>query len=242
MEEDRYRLTEKERAVLSLLAQGHDAKSIATALSLSVNTVHERLREARRKTGASSSRAAARLLADREEPQIFGSKKTGMEDQPRTNQYPELPDRRAPANVEPFPTNWGAPLMISAAILASALIVKAGGFAAPSSRASAPKVIATAPANGALVRPGRITLSVTFDRPMRRQSYSFVQRAAETYPNCGAKRPTQSRDGRTFTLQCLLSPGRRYEVWFNSPPYTNFVSEAGVRAEPYQLLFRSRSD
>lgn len=59
-------LTAKEKEALRLLGQGHDAKSIARLLRLSVHTIHERLRDARRKLGTSSSREAARLLRDRE--------------------------------------------------------------------------------------------------------------------------------------------------------------------------------
>ncbi len=55
-------LTEKEKETLRLLLGGHDAKSIARHLGLSVHTVHERLRDARRKMSVSSSREAARLL------------------------------------------------------------------------------------------------------------------------------------------------------------------------------------
>jgi DNA-binding CsgD family transcriptional regulator len=57
-------LTEKEREALRLLLDGHDAKSIARHLGLSVHTIHERLREARRKMSTSSSREAARLLRE----------------------------------------------------------------------------------------------------------------------------------------------------------------------------------
>lgn len=55
-------LSERERETLRLLGRGHEAKSIASALGLSVHTVNERLRGARRKLGVSSSREAARLL------------------------------------------------------------------------------------------------------------------------------------------------------------------------------------
>ena len=55
-------LTEKEKDALRLLLRGHDAKSSAQALGLSVHTVNERLREARRKLGTTSSREAARRL------------------------------------------------------------------------------------------------------------------------------------------------------------------------------------
>lgn len=59
-------LTEKEKQTLRLMVRGHDAKSIARSLDLSVHTINERLREARRKMAVSSSREAARLLLSAE--------------------------------------------------------------------------------------------------------------------------------------------------------------------------------
>lgn len=85
--QDRVRgLTEKERATLRLMLRGHDAKSIARAHGLSVHTVNERLRDARRKLDVSSSREAARLLFAAEggsetAPDLLGDEKIG-EDRP----------------------------------------------------------------------------------------------------------------------------------------------------------------
>ena len=59
-------LTEKEKQTLRLIVRGHDAKSSARSLGLSVHTINERLREARRKMAVSSSREAARLLLQAE--------------------------------------------------------------------------------------------------------------------------------------------------------------------------------
>lgn len=59
-------LSEREKETLRLLLVGHDAKSIARKLGLSVHTVNERLRDARRKLGVASSREAARLLHEAE--------------------------------------------------------------------------------------------------------------------------------------------------------------------------------
>lgn len=72
-------LTEKEKETLRLMGQGHDAKSMARSLGLSVHTVNERLRAARRKLSVSSSRQAARLLLDSESatPQSLGDKDLG---------------------------------------------------------------------------------------------------------------------------------------------------------------------
>ena len=59
-------LTEKEKQTLRLLLAGHDAKSMARHFGLSVHTINERLRDARRKLSAGSSKEAARLLLDTE--------------------------------------------------------------------------------------------------------------------------------------------------------------------------------
>ena len=70
-------LTEKEKQALRLLLCGHDAKSMAMQLGLSVHTVNERLREARRKLSVSSSKTAARLLHEAEAPHLIGDKALG---------------------------------------------------------------------------------------------------------------------------------------------------------------------
>jgi DNA-binding CsgD family transcriptional regulator len=73
-------LTEKEKDALRLLLRGHDAKSSARELGLSVHTVNERLRDARRKLGVTSSREAARRLLDDEgeqTPEIPADKALG---------------------------------------------------------------------------------------------------------------------------------------------------------------------
>lgn len=72
-------LTEKEKDALRLLLRGHDAKSSARELGLSVHTVNERLRDARRKLGVTSSREAARrLLAEESDaPENLGDTALG---------------------------------------------------------------------------------------------------------------------------------------------------------------------
>jgi DNA-binding CsgD family transcriptional regulator len=79
MAEGYHALTEKEKAALRLLLGGHDAKSMASHLGLSVHTVNERLREARRKLSVSSSKAAARILREAESPtpQLLGDRFSG---------------------------------------------------------------------------------------------------------------------------------------------------------------------
>lgn len=72
-------LTEKEKQTLRLMVRGHDAKSMARHLGLSVHTVNERLRDARRKLEVSSSREAARLLlyAEGNDPKNLADKQIG---------------------------------------------------------------------------------------------------------------------------------------------------------------------
>jgi hypothetical protein len=124
-------------------------------------------------------------------------------------------------------------------LAATAMIAGVRNTAGDRPQSTAPKVVRTVPAQGAIVAPGPLILSVTFDRPMRPRSYSFVQRSPETYPDCGSNRPVQSADGRTFTLRCEVQPGRRYELWFNSPPYMNFTDYAGVPALPFGLYIKT---
>lgn len=59
-------LSEREKEVLRLLLAGHDAKSMACQLGLSVHAINERLRGGRQKLGVSSSKAAARILREAE--------------------------------------------------------------------------------------------------------------------------------------------------------------------------------
>jgi DNA-binding CsgD family transcriptional regulator len=87
-------LTEKEKQTLRLIVRGHDAKSLARHLGLSVYTVNERLRDARRKLEVSSSREAARLLLDTEGdvPHNLADNNMGEAAAPRTEAQLNLPD------------------------------------------------------------------------------------------------------------------------------------------------------
>jgi DNA-binding CsgD family transcriptional regulator len=75
-------LQEREKAVLRLLLQGFDVKASASELRISANIVNERLRDARRKLGVTSSREAARVLARNEAgtPNFLGNRMFGIAD------------------------------------------------------------------------------------------------------------------------------------------------------------------
>ena len=75
-----HKLTPRQKENLRLLIRGFDAKSIAKELAISVHTVTEHLREARRRLGVSNSREAARLLeaADARPPNNMGPNTMGV--------------------------------------------------------------------------------------------------------------------------------------------------------------------
>ena len=112
-------LTDREREVLQLLLAGHTAKTIAAELDLSVHTVNDYLREARRKLGVSSSREAARILGEQEEtaPQNPATAQIGMGEGERSGDPAKPsgeagPDRRLPWLI-------GGLLMLAIAIAAA---------------------------------------------------------------------------------------------------------------------------
>lgn len=122
-------LTDREKQTLRLILGGHDAKSTARRLGLSVHTVNERLRDARRKLGVSSSREAARLLAEAERgvPDSVGDKELGVvaaaDDVPHGS--------RAAHRLAWF---GGGMLMMSLVIAAAALSFGFSGDGAPVAR------------------------------------------------------------------------------------------------------------
>lgn len=83
---DLEKLTPRQKEILRLLLAGFDAKSIARELEISVHTVTEHLREARRHLGVSNSREAARLLgqAEARPPNFMGPSNIGVGDAPAT--------------------------------------------------------------------------------------------------------------------------------------------------------------
>lgn len=148
-------LTDKEKQTLRLLLGGYDAKSMARYLGLSVHTVNERLRDARRKLGTSSSREAAHLLGEAEAPtpaalpQLLGDKPLGASP-PMISAQP-APHREA----GPPRTGW----IIGALAMSFALALSA--YAALSGTAvTTPAPPAAAAAETAAVEAGRQWLAL----------------------------------------------------------------------------------
>jgi DNA-binding CsgD family transcriptional regulator len=239
VERDVASIPERERDVLRLLVRGHDAKSIARALGLSIHVVNERLRDSRRRLGVSSSREAARLLAGHEGDDFLGNKEFDLGIEAPARAAVGRPDRRTAGAWRPLHLAAGAAVMILL-IIALWATASVNRHETPPQAERPPRVVATSPAAGASIAPGPFHLTVTFDRPMTDGSYSYTRTSPETYPDC-ALPPALSRDARTFTMRCTAVAGHRYEIWFNRQPYMNFRGLNGLSSEPHQLLFRTRA-
>ena len=116
-------LSEKECEALRLLLAGHDAKSSARELGITHHAVNDRLRSARRKLGASSSREAALTLAAHEGvgPQRLVHEALG--DAPREGNgenKPIAPPKRR--HFPPSPGRWKGLVILMSIIIAAAAV------------------------------------------------------------------------------------------------------------------------
>jgi Big-like domain-containing protein len=103
-----------------------------------------------------------------------------------------------------------------------------------------PVVVKTDPQAGQIdVEPGRRDISVTFSKPMRAGSWSWVELSKESFPTKTGE-PHFLADQRTSVLPVQLEPGKTYAIGLNSPPYQNFRDQAGRPALPYLLVFRTK--
>lgn len=155
-------LSEKERETLRLLLGGHDAKSIARHLGLSVHTIHERLREARRKMGTASSREAARLLHEIEglTPQSVGDNEIG-DATDRAGTYPMgQPDRADNTSRRLGWTIGGFAMTISLALLALTALSGTDQSPAATTTTSSPAVAPTPASEQAALRSAEAFLAL----------------------------------------------------------------------------------
>ncbi len=142
-------LTDKEKQTLRLILCGHDAKSMAGALDLSVHTVNERLRNARRKLAVTSSKEAARVLleAEGEAPQTLVPKPLGDAQAALAAADMALPNSGAPARMSPAATIGG--LCIMALILAALALTLSPSLAVQPQDAAAAEQMAASEAEEA---------------------------------------------------------------------------------------------
>lgn len=142
MSEGYHALTEKEKQTLRLLVTGYDAKSMARHLGLSVHTVHERLRDARRKMATSSSREAARLLREVEgpTPELVGDKPIGADLAPASAQLALDPGQR-PGTVPRAGWMIGGAVMTMAMAILAAVALTSGGASDAGAAREAPAAV-----------------------------------------------------------------------------------------------------
>lgn len=128
-------LTEKEKDTLRLLIRGYDTKTIATKFELSVHTINERLRNARRKMSVSSSREAARLLRDHEgeHPSFRADRFLGEAEAAGQAVEVAAPDNGHGRSIV-FPMLTGG-IMIMSIIFAATILASLGAGSAPDSAA-----------------------------------------------------------------------------------------------------------
>jgi DNA-binding CsgD family transcriptional regulator len=134
MSEGYQALTEKEKQTLRLVVRGYDAKSLARRLGISVHTVNERLRHARRKLEVSSSREAARMLLGKEgeDPDFLADKQMGEAESAPRMRHEEAPDDGLKASNR-FALIIGGTLIMSL-ILATLALSSAMQVAEPAAR------------------------------------------------------------------------------------------------------------
>ena len=91
------KLKEHEKAALRLLLRGFDAKSAAHHVGVTPNVINERLRSARQKLQVTSSKHAARVLAESENsnPNFLVHEEIGIVRPPKTTAINPLPGTQA---------------------------------------------------------------------------------------------------------------------------------------------------
>jgi len=237
-------LTEREKQTLRLMVRGHDAKSIARSLDLSVHTINERLRDARRKMAVSSSREAARMLFEAEgaapsrDPENLGDTPIGADAERRSREVEAAPVDGVEAAARGFRFLPGVMFMtLVLGLLALAAI--SHQTAAPT-----PAVAVTAdPAQPAVVDAARRWLALLdqsdWDASYRATGAAF--RKLNTLDQWAAasehaRRPLGAMVSRTFLSQeNLPAPPQGYEV-------VKFRTRFANKAEGIETVTLDRED
>ncbi len=206
-------LTGKEKEALRLIVRGHDAKSTARHLGLSVHTVNERLRDARRKLSVSSSREAARLLLEKEGGPDFLTDRPLGDARPASGVTPGL-SRKATRG---FAWLTGGALSMSLFLAALAVTALSQNASAPRpavpsatvDAATAAQTTRTAGAWLALVDQGRWNDSWTASGEQFRQS---ITRGSWNALIESVRRPLGAVRSRTTLNRARVAAARRSYV------------------------------
>lgn len=224
-------LTEKEKETLRLLVDGHDAKSMARLLGLSVHTINERLRDARRKMSASSSREAARQLREieRQDPQFSADRNLGA-----AAAATDMEELRAPVETRRMSRRFGwiaGGIFMSISLALFALASLSGTAGAPA--APKPAAPAAPAAETAAVQAARQWLALT-DKGDWSGSWNATGQAFKSL-NTSERWADVSEAVRT-PLGALVSRELIGEEFVPAPPYgyqlvkfrTSYANKAGA--------------
>ena len=99
-----------------------------------------------------------------------------------------------------------------------------------------PKVAASYPADGAAVGAGVLIVKITFDQPMKPDTWSYGRAEGGDFPSCLAN-PRLLADQRTFVLLCTVAQHGAFALEINSAPA--FASEQERAARRTLLRFSS---
>ncbi|WP_010215441.1 helix-turn-helix domain-containing protein [Sphingomonas sp. PAMC 26621] len=228
-------LTEKEKQTLRLIVRGHDAKSTARSLNLSVHTINERLRDARRKMAVSSSREAARILFEAEgdalapPPPEFPVDAGIGEDAPRapTDQDGAPSSGVGPAHRRPALIVGVLSMTLALALLALAAVPQTAPTTPPSPAASSETP------DAAVVDTARQWLAL-LDQFRWAESYRLTGRAFRKLNTVQAWTAASNR--ARVPLGAVVSRGFDSQQYLPAPPAgyevvkfrTNFANKAGA--------------
>jgi DNA-binding CsgD family transcriptional regulator len=245
MKEGCWALTEKEKQTLRLIVRGHDAKSTARSLGLSVHTINERLRDARRKMAVSSSRQAARLLLEAEggdvgapNPDLLGDTGIGEDaSRPRVDQGTAPIDGAGRAHRHPWIFIGGSLMTLALALLALTALPQVASTPPPPPAASR-----TAPSSE-VVDVARQWLALldqsNWEESYRGTSSSFrALNSLQAWASASesARRPFGAMVSRTFVSEeNLPAPPHGYEV-------VKFRTRFANNAEAVETVSLDRED
>jgi len=102
-------------------------------------------------------------------------------------------------------------------------------------QAEKPKLVSITPGNGEEVVPGRQTMTLVFDRPMRPGSFSFVG-GGPSFPEMEGI-PRYDDTGKVLRVVVHLKPEWTYRFSLNSAEYTAFKSAEGSVLDPIRISF-----
>ncbi len=111
----------------------------------------------------------------------------------------------------------------------------------PSPDVPAPKVVSTFPAKGAVVRPGRLVLRITFDLPMACDGTFLDAPQLKSPLSWGDRVVKLTRDRKTFRIEGRVEKNSAYGLRLNHAPTRDFVGLSGQPLEPFDLDFTTSS-